>query len=100
MARIQVRYVTKRVKPNGRIYWYWQRRGFPLTRLPDDEAERLAMATNKQTHTVTPTRQAWHPSKGQSVACYCPTCKCYRTRSRIDGTCPFCGFNFNRSNLR
>ena len=45
MARIQVRYVTKRVKPSGRVYWYWQRRGFPLTRLPDDEGERLAAAT-------------------------------------------------------
>lgn len=45
MARIQVRYVTKRVKPSGRVYWYWQRKGHPLTRLPDDEAERLAMAT-------------------------------------------------------
>lgn len=45
MATIKVRYVTRRIKPNGRIYWYWQRKGFPLTRLPDDEAERLAMAT-------------------------------------------------------
>ena len=45
MARIQVRYVTKRVKPSGRVYWYWQRRGFPLIRLPDDEGERLATAT-------------------------------------------------------
>lgn len=45
MATVKVRYVTRRIKPSGRIYWYWQRRGFPLTRLPDDEAERLAMAT-------------------------------------------------------
>lgn len=45
MAVVKVRYVTKRTKPNGRTYWYWQRPGFPLTRLPDDEGERLSAAT-------------------------------------------------------
>lgn len=41
MATVQVRYITRRVGPNGREYWYWQRRGFPLKRLPDDTAKRL-----------------------------------------------------------
>jgi integrase len=41
MATVQVRYITRRVGPNGREYWYWQRRGFPLKRLPDDIAKRL-----------------------------------------------------------
>lgn len=41
MATVQVRYVTRRVGPNGREYFYWQRRGFPLRRLPDDSAKRL-----------------------------------------------------------
>ncbi len=41
MATVQVRYVTRRVGPNGREYYYWQRRGFPLKRLPDDSAKRL-----------------------------------------------------------
>lgn len=33
---IKLRYVTKRIKRGGRLLWYWQRRGFPLRRLPDD----------------------------------------------------------------
>lgn len=41
MAQVRVRYITKRIGPNGREYWYWQRRGFPLRRLPDDRAKRL-----------------------------------------------------------
>lgn len=41
MARVNVRYITKRSGRNGQTYWYWQRRGFPLTRLPDDPAKRL-----------------------------------------------------------
>ncbi len=41
MATVKVRYITQRVGPNGRVYWYWQRRGFPLRRLPDDSAKRL-----------------------------------------------------------
>src|SRR5215472_12571327 len=36
------RYVTRRIGKNGKARWYWQRRGHPLTRLPDDRAERLA----------------------------------------------------------
>lgn len=38
---MRVRYITKRTGPKGQVYWYWQRRGFPLTRLPDDPARRL-----------------------------------------------------------
>lgn len=41
MVKVNVRYVTKRTGPNGQVYHYWQRRGFPLTRLPDDPARRL-----------------------------------------------------------
>jgi integrase len=41
MATVKVRYITKRTGPNGREYWYWQRKGFPLQRLPDDKAKRL-----------------------------------------------------------
>lgn len=37
------RYVVRHHKGGG--YWYWQRRGFPLVRLPDDESERRARAT-------------------------------------------------------
>jgi len=40
----RLRYVTRRVDRSGRERWYWQRRGHPLTRLPDDKAERMAMA--------------------------------------------------------
>lgn len=43
MARGQVarmRYVARHVK-RGKVYWYWQRKGFSLTRLPDDENERF-----------------------------------------------------------
>jgi integrase len=41
----KIRYVTTRVnRSTGRLRWYWQRPGHPLTRLPDDRADRLAMA--------------------------------------------------------
>lgn len=43
MARGQVarmRYVARHLK-RGKVYWYWQRKGFPLTRLPDDEGQRF-----------------------------------------------------------
>lgn len=40
----RLRYVTRRIDRSGRERWYWQRRGHPLTRLPDDKAERMAMA--------------------------------------------------------
>src|SRR5438552_13886307 len=41
---VKLRYVTRRVDAKGGERWYWQRRGHPLTRLPADPAERLAMA--------------------------------------------------------
>lgn len=41
----RLRYVTRRVDRSGGERWYWQRRGHPLTRLPDDLAERVAIAT-------------------------------------------------------
>lgn len=41
---VKLRYVTKRVDRSGGERWYWQRRGHPLTRLPDNPIERMAMA--------------------------------------------------------
>ncbi len=41
----RIRYVEKRSNRNGRTRWYWRRRGHPVTRLPDDPADRLRMAT-------------------------------------------------------
>ena len=58
MATIKVRYVTKRIG-NGREYWYWQRRGFPLHRLPDDLAKRLFEAERLNT---------WADSQGSQKA--------------------------------
>ena len=37
------RYRTKRPNHSGRDRWYWQRPGHPLTRLPDDLVEQMAM---------------------------------------------------------
>lgn len=39
----KVRYVTLRQGKKG-ARWYWQRKGFPLTRLPDDPSERTLKA--------------------------------------------------------
>ena len=49
MAQVTVRYMTKRSGPNGRTYYYWQRRGFPLKRLPDDQGKRLYEAERLNT---------------------------------------------------
>jgi hypothetical protein len=38
------RYITVRKNGSGTERYYWQRRGFPLTRLPDDPVERLIRA--------------------------------------------------------
>jgi integrase len=38
-----MRYVTRRIGARGKVRWYWQRRGFPLTRLPDERVDRVAM---------------------------------------------------------
>jgi integrase len=35
-----MRYVTSRPGKAGETRWYWQRKGYALTRLPDDEVER------------------------------------------------------------
>ncbi|MBN9525407.1 MAG: tyrosine-type recombinase/integrase [Alphaproteobacteria bacterium] len=40
---LRLKYVTRRRDKAG-DRWYWQRRGHPLVRLPDDEADRAAMA--------------------------------------------------------
>jgi integrase len=39
----RLRYVTARRSRAGKVRWYWQRRGHPLTRLPDALTERVAM---------------------------------------------------------
>lgn len=41
---VRLRYVTERRNAGGKSRWYWQRRGHPLTRLPDDPVKRYAMA--------------------------------------------------------
>lgn len=41
---VKLRYVTRRVDARGSERWYWQRRGHPLTRLPNDPIERMVMA--------------------------------------------------------
>lgn len=44
MSQVRLRYVVENRKRladgTHRVYWYWQRPGFPRTRLPDDEGER------------------------------------------------------------
>ena len=47
---VQIRYVTRRPNKTGADRWYWQRRGFPLTRLPDDLARRLQKAEQLNQH--------------------------------------------------
>lgn len=51
--KLQMRYVTSRAGRDGRPRWYWQRKGWPLKRLPDDlvlmhvEADRLNAIADK-----------------------------------------------------
>lgn len=40
---VKMRYVTARPSKSNPKRWYWQRPGYPLTRLPDDPARRWAM---------------------------------------------------------
>lgn len=40
---VKMRYVTARPSKSNPQRWYWQRPGYPLTRLPDDPAGRWAM---------------------------------------------------------
>lgn len=43
---VKLRYVTRRVnRRDGSERWYWQRKGHPLTRLPDDPVKRFELAT-------------------------------------------------------
>jgi|SRR5215471_7214309 len=39
----ELRYATVRYNRRGDTRWYWQRPGYPLTRLPDDLVERVAL---------------------------------------------------------
>jgi integrase len=40
---VKLRYVERRADRSGGERWYWHRRGYKLTRLPDDLAERIAI---------------------------------------------------------
>src|SRR5262249_11786046 len=40
----RLRYVERRVNRCGAERWYWHRRGYKLTRLPDNPIERIALA--------------------------------------------------------
>ncbi|TWA89839.1 phage integrase family protein [Azospirillum brasilense] len=42
--RVKLRYVTERRNANGKSRWYWDRKGHPLCRLPDDPVKRFARA--------------------------------------------------------
>ncbi len=42
---VRMRYVVKKINKDGTLRWYWDRRGFPTKRLPDDQGERLEAAT-------------------------------------------------------
>lgn len=42
--KVAVKYVTSRRNGDGTLRWYWQRAGHPLTRLPDQEPDRVAVA--------------------------------------------------------
>ena len=44
-----LRYVTARKNSSGGVRYYWQRRSFPVTRLPDDPVERYARALRLNT---------------------------------------------------
>jgi integrase len=44
MSTEKLRYVSRRRNRNGKLRWYWRRKGFPLVRLPDDRVRRFAMA--------------------------------------------------------
>jgi integrase len=54
---VKLRYVVKRVGRRGKVRFYWERKGHPLTRLPDDLPERAAMAEqlNSRADTVSST---------------------------------------------
>ncbi len=43
MSTEKLKYVTRRRNKRG-DRWYWQRKGFPLLRLPDDPVKRFAQA--------------------------------------------------------
>lgn len=42
--KVTVKYVTRRLNNDGVERWYWQRKGHPLVRLPDDPLARFATA--------------------------------------------------------
>ena len=43
---VKMRYVTTRLNKDCTLRHYWQRKDYPLTRLPDDPAERWRMVEN------------------------------------------------------
>lgn len=42
--RVRLRYVTERRNADGKSRWYWDRKGHPLCRLPDDPVKRFTQA--------------------------------------------------------
>lgn len=67
----KVRYVTRRADKKGER-WYWQRKGFPLTRLPDDPAQRTLKAAelNAKADARHATREPPEGSIGWVIAKY------------------------------
>lgn len=66
-----MRYVTSRVRHGGKAY-YWQRRGYPLARLPDDpeEREREATRLNMEADNASVVKKAEpHNTKGTVAWC-------------------------------
>lgn len=54
----RMRYVTSRRNRDGTVRWYWQRPGFKVARLPDDEAARVRMVTQLNADADNPKKEA------------------------------------------
>jgi integrase len=70
---MRMRYITRRVSPNGKERWYWQRRGYKLTRLPDDPSERFVAQErlNRRADSHATSGVAPHGSIGWLIRQYC-----------------------------
>jgi integrase len=67
---VKLRYVTSRVDRSGHKRWYWQRRGHPLTRLPDNDIERMVMAERLNAAADGAAIEPEHASIGWVIAQY------------------------------
>ena len=43
MSTERLKYAQSRRNRNGKIRYYWVRPGYPIVRLPDDRAKRVAL---------------------------------------------------------